>query len=384
MMRWQLTSQQTTLSALLHLEGPSKSYLNALADEALRATAISHEVASSIVWNVAQQMEWDAIPRQWQHLYDETKTRIEAYLTELDQVAAQLAQAGILLVALKNSGIARGIFPHLGAVPMGDVDVLVRKHDFHRAHAVLLARDYQLEFRHDLEVEDLGLAEQGGGAEYWKLLPNGDKLWFELQWRPVAGRWIRPDQEPSAEELMARSIPIPGTAVRLLAPEDNLLQVALHTAKHTYARAPGFRLHLDVERIVRAYPDLDWELFVQRVKALQVKTAVYFSLLIPHDLFGTPIPEWVLAALRPPAWKERLIVGWLNRVGLFNPHEKKFSKPGYILFNALLYDDLGGLLRGIFPDRAWMRTRYGFANDLLLPYYHVRRLFDLALRRVNT
>jgi len=198
------------------------------------------------------------------------------------------------------------------------------------------------------------------------------------------GRSLDPsDQEPSAEELMARSIPIPGTTVRLLAPEDNLLQVALHTAKHTYVRAPGFRLHLDVERIVRAYPDLDWDLFVQRVKALQVKTAVYFSLLIPHDLFGTPIPEPVFAALRPPAWKERLIVRWLNRVGLFNPHERKFSKIGYILFNALLYDDIAGLWRAVFPDAGWMRERYGFQRRCLLPYYHIKRLGDLAFRRVN-
>src|SRR5690606_34051096 len=120
----------------------------------------------------------------------------------------------------------------------------------------------------------------------------------------------------------------------------------------------------DVERIVQAYPDLDWDLFVARVKALQVKTAVYFSLHIPHDLFNTPIPAHVLEQLRPPAWKERLIISWLNRVGLFNPHERKFSKPSYILFNALLYDDLRGLLRGIFPDRTWMRERYGFRSSL--------------------
>jgi hypothetical protein len=267
---------------------------------------------------------------------------------------------------------------------MGDLDVLVEKRHFRRAHEILLSEGYHFEFRSPLEKTNLTDAEENGGAEYWKILPNGKKLWFELQWRPVAGRWIRPDQEPSAEELIDRSIPIPGTALRLLAPEDNLLQVALHTAKHTYVRAPGFRLHLDVENIVRAYPDLDWDLFVRRVESLQVKTAVYFSLHIPYELFGTPIPARVRKVLRPPRWKELLIVQWLNRVRLFNPHKKKFSKLGYILFNALLYDDFKGLLRGIFPNRTWMRNRYGFNNSLLLPFYHCRRLLDLTLRRANT
>jgi hypothetical protein len=28
-----------------------------------------------------------------------------------------------------------------------------------------------------------------------------------------------------------------------------------------------------------------------------------------------------------------------------------------------------------------MRERYGFKSDMHLPYYHAKRLFDLALRR---
>lgn len=267
---------------------------------------------------------------------------------------------------------------------MGDLDVLVEKRHFRQSHKILLAEGYNFEFRSPLEETDLEAAEAGGGAEYWKRLPNGEKLWFELQWRPVAGRWIQPDQEPSAGELIARSIPIPETAVRLLSPEDNLLQVSLHTAKHTYVRAPGFRLHLDVERIVRAYPNLDWKVFTERVKKLQVKTAVYFSLKIPHELFGIPIPEEVLSTLRPSAWKERVIIRWLARVGLFNPKERKFSKPGYILFNMLLYDDFRGLWRGIFPSPNWMKERYGFHSNWLLPWYHLKRLLNLTLKRVNT
>ncbi|MCB0127922.1 MAG: hypothetical protein KDE58_36910, partial [Caldilineaceae bacterium] len=155
-------------------------------------------------------------------------------------------------------------------------------------------------------------------------------------------------------------------------------------AKHTYVRAPGFRLHLDVERIVRAYPDLGWQLFVSRVKALQVCTAVYFSLVIPYELFETPIPPWVLEALRPAAWKKATLRRWIQKAGLFNPHEKKFARVKYILFTALLYDDFKGLLRGIFPDGKWMQEHYQFRSQLLLPYYHLHRLGNLLFRRLAT
>lgn len=381
---WPLESQQKALVAFLRQDGTPERCLSLLADNAFYALASTHEVASTIAWQVAQQDGWQSVPSQWWQVYDETDAQIGAYLAELDQVAARLAQAGILLVALKNSGIVRGIFPHPGAVPMGDVDVLVRKQDFRRSHAILLANGYQFEFRSALEEEDLGEAEQGGGAEYWKILSDGQKLWFELQWRPVAGRWIRPDQEPSVDELMSRSISIDGTDVRLLAPEDNLLQVCLHTAKHSYVRAPGFRLHLDVVRIVDRYPSLDWDLFISRVEQLQVKTATYFSLLIPKDLFQTPIPDQVMAQLRPPNWKEQAITRMLNKAGLFNPNEKKFTRLEYILFNSLLYDDFTGLWRGIFPDKRWMQERYEFHHGWQLPYYHLKRIASLLFRRLAT
>lgn len=383
-MTWTLTPQQLTLVTLLRHDVAPEYATAALADSDLLALALEHEVATTIAGQVARQFGWDAVPQAWQQEHAAVAARIGAYLAELDRLAARLAAEGIALVALKNGGIVRGIYRDAGSCPMGDLDVLVDKRHFRQAHAILLAEGFHFEFRSPLEEAELAAAEQGGGAEYWKLLANGAKLWLELQWRPVAGRWIRPDQEPSTSELLARSVALAGSDVRLLAPEDNLLQVALHTAKHTYVRAPGFRLHLDVERIVRAYPDLDWQLFFQRTTALQVKTAVYFALLLPHDLFGTPVPAQVLAALRPPAWKERTLRAWLKRVGLFEPHAAKFSKLGYIGFTALLYDDWRGLWRGIFPERAWMRRRYAIRSDWQLPLFYVKRLADLALRRVRT
>lgn len=364
---------------------PSREAVDTLCNEpSFLAFANKNEISGAIVASIDLTGKSSIVPIAWRDAYNSIQAQVSEYLSETDSIASVLKEQGILLVVLKNGGIARNIYCFAGAVPMGDIDVLVRKCDFRQAHQILLNNGYQFEFRSELEKEDLDEAEQGGGAEYWKLLPNGEKLWFELQWRPVAGRWIRPDQEPSADELMDRSIPIEGTAVRLLAPEDNLLQVCLHTAKHSYVRAPGFRLHLDVERIVRAYPALNWDVFVQRVLKLQVKTATYFSLLIPKELFETPVPDKVLGQLRPPAWKEKAITRMINKAGLFNPHEQKFTRWQYILFNSLLYDDFYGFWRGVFPDKAWMQERYGFEQGWQLPYYHLKRMGSLLFRRLAT
>ena len=101
---------------------------------------------------------------------------------------------------------------------MGDLDVLVDPRHFRAAHQVLVEDGFEFEFRSPFESAEIDEAELGGGSEYWKKLPSGEKLWFELQWRPVAGRWIRPDQEPKASELVERSVAIEGSVVRMLAP----------------------------------------------------------------------------------------------------------------------------------------------------------------------
>jgi len=323
------------------------------------------------------------IPEPWQRVHEETRYRLEAYLAEAERVASLLDSQSIRVIALKNVGIAHGIHDCLGCSPMGDIDLLVERRCFRRAHELLLEQGYVFKFRSPLEDEDPDHAEASGGGEYRTQLDDGQPLWLELQWRPVAGRWIRPDQEPTAEELFDNATEIGESKLKILSPEDNLLQVSLHTAKHSYVRAPGFRLHTDVDRIVTRQR-VDWAKFIQRVTALQVKTAAFWSLSIPAQVFQTPIPEEVLDQLRPPAWKRGVVRMFFRKAHLFDPNKRKFSRLGFIGFTAFLYDDMRGLWRGMFPSRSWMRQRYGKCGLVRLASLYLIRLWELTTGRLQT
>ena len=276
-------------------------------------------------------------------VHEASARRMRVLLGAADRIAEALAERGIRTVALKNAGIARGLHPCPACCPMGDVDLLVPRSRYEEAHHLV----QQLGFRFDSrapEVEPAVLEQvlRGGGGEYVAEI-DGETVWIELQWRPVAGRWIRPEQEPDGERLVERSVPIDGSALRLLAPADNLLQVALHTAKHSYVRAPGLRLHTDVDRLVRHQPP-DWARLVERADRTEIRTPVYFSLAMAQALLGTPIPKEVLANLAPPRWKREAVLAMVRRADLFEPDEHKFSRPEMMVFHALLYDDAAGLL----------------------------------------
>jgi hypothetical protein len=359
------------------------NHYDQIGEQALWEFASSEGCACIVASTLRKVLDAESIPQRWLEAAEQTEQTIALYMEQLDRVSTALAEKDIPLVALKNSGIARGIHKDLAGCPMGDIDVLVRPSDFRGAHEVMLGLGYKLDDRSPFQVEDIDEAEQHGGSEYTFELSDGSTLWFELQWRPVAGRWIQPDQEPPADELMARSVPLEGTVARLLSPEDNLLQVSLHTAKHSYVRAPGFRLHTDVDRIVRGCP-IDWDAFCTHVEKIRVKTAVYLSLNIPHALFNTPIPEEVLTRLNVSPLKNRLLLRWIRKVGLFGPDDSKWSKLGYICFNLLLYDNIGGVLRGVFPASEWMVEHYGIKQRWTLPVWYGVRIVELLFKRAKT
>ncbi len=388
MIEFSLSPAQTLLCLCIHhadfLEQDKIRTLYAtLDDRELFQEAQKNGVAAIVAHALTVVFGQEHVPQHWHHEYQLIDKKLISYMAELESVASLLAKHDIPLLALKNSGITKGLYPYWGACPMGDIDVLVDKSQFRQAHAILTSAGYELKFRCPFEEDNIEAAEEGGGAEYSVTLPNGKHLWFELQWRPVAGRWIQPKQEPKAVDLIERSIAISNSNVRLLSPEDNLLQVALHTAKHTFVRAPGFRLHTDVDRIVTTQA-IDWHVFVERVSTLKTKTAVFMSLAMAKSLLNTDIPNFVLTALAPAKWKVNLMVRWLEKVGIFEPDQPKWSKLGYIVFVSLLYDEFVDFYQGIFPAIDDMKAQYDFSHSILTPYYHVKRLVGLLLHRVNT
>ena len=276
------------------------SQINSLWDGIIESELFKYAKTDEVASHIAFILKNSQIKyaTYWDEEYYSVDKRITIMMRLLDEVVEEQQKHGIDIVALKNAGIARGIYRNNGCSPMGDLDLLVRSDDFSRAHQILIEElGFTFKFRSEFENEDLEEAFRGGGTEYFKDV-DGYRIWLELQWRPIAGRWIQPHNEPNGNDLMDRSIQGEDSYVRILSPEDNLLQVALHTAKHSYVRAPGFRLHSDVDRVVR-FQKIDWKLFVSRVLKLRLKTAVYFSLFYAKALLDTPIPESTLRSLKP-------------------------------------------------------------------------------------
>src|SRR5881397_2153271 len=292
----------------------------------------------------------------WDGWHEASRGRIGRMMSLLDEIAARAGKLGIPVVALKNGAIARALHPCSACVPMGDLDLLVPRGDFVRMHEVLTAMGFAVVTGGARAAGvEAGLAE--GGTDYG-LSADGETYAIDLQWRAVSGRRARGDHAPRPAPLIGRPIATPGTAARMLAPVDNLVQVALHTAKHSYCRAPGFRLHLDVDRVVHG-TEIAWDGVVEMVRRLGVDTAVFLSLSIPRGLFGTPVPDGILRELAPAPARQAMLYRWLRSVSVFEPERPKFTRATQLLFHMALADGSSSVWRTFFPPAAEMRDRHG-------------------------
>lgn len=317
------------------------------------------------------------LPQEWLSAYQYQKEKQSFLRDEAAEVCKYMNDNGIPMVILKNGGIMLDMIDDPAACPMEDIDSLVKKSDFHRAHELLKDRGYIFKFRSEYEKEELESAFLDGSTEYYIMSPNHDEIWFELSWRPVAGRWIRQDLEPDTDELMSHASYSEDKHAGVLSPEDNLLQVCIHTAKHSYVRSPGLRLHLDVERIV-THKQIDWDMFLKKIESTHVKNAVFFSLLIPYTFWHTPIPEYVLETLKPKRKKYNQLCNLLASAGLLYPKKTKFTKLSFLRFQTALYDSKEDMMKVLYPGSAWMKEHYGIKSRWMIPDAIIKRGLDLV------
>ena len=325
------------------------------------------------------------LPAHWIEAHRAAYLKTTAFFEELDRLSWVLANHGVPTVVIENGGIARGVYPCRGCFASSDLEILVDRHHLSLVDRVLIENGYERASRKRCMSEDPAQWDRDtrGWDNYRKVLDVGVVFWLNLQWRPVLRRWLPMGRELSTAELIARSVQIAedSTHVRLLAPEDNLLVCAWHTASHSYVRGPGVRLQLDVDRLVRRV-SINWDIFLSRARTHKVAAIVFPSLAIPKALFGTPIPERVLKDLVPSARRRQAIMHMIERASIFNRDSYKFSPLEFVWLEAHLCDDglLAGLFRIFFPPVEWMQEGYGFHNKLTLPYYYAHRLTDLARR----
>jgi hypothetical protein len=261
--------------------------------DVLLAAAEAHGIAV-LLHRHLQELEGPAIPPGMQarlnRLAFEATARGLAAWQQLRGVLAMLAEQGIAAVPLKGPVLAMSIYGNVALRGTSyDLDLAVTEADFERTLALLLSRGYS---RRESVPGAHAHGHHHDAGEVDLLAPAGGVL-LDLHTR-LAGNLHT--SAMSMPDVLARTEEreLLGTSVRLLAPEDQLLYLCLHGAKHMFARLLWIA---DVAEVIRASPELRWTQLIASADTLAARRRLSLGVFLAWKTLGAEVPPDVRSAL---------------------------------------------------------------------------------------
>lgn len=276
------------------------------------------------------------IPAPW---LDRAQRRLYATLlhntslrNELLQVLGALQHAQIEAIPVKGVVLASTIYGNLALRPAADLDVLVRPHDLPAARAALA----QLGYAHRAEPLFAELHHPYHDPQYFRQA-GSHTICLELHWALWAERFFHLDTAQLWQR--AGTSALGGTPIRTLSPEDTLLHLAIHRSRS----ALRLRFLCDSAELLRLHgAALDWEYLIAQASRSGARTALYYTLALPAELLGAPLPSGILARLGVGRLKRRVLDKTCGASALFRPAERDDLRQQPHLFYRLLEQDGAG------------------------------------------
>jgi hypothetical protein len=202
-------------------------------------------------------------------------------VAELRDVLGAFESHGIQAVPFKGPALAAAVYGNVALREARDLDLLVRRADVPAAERVLLERGYRREDRLTRAAEGVQLAH---GCDLELRRPDG--LMVELHWA-VLHRYFSFPIETTCWERLTRASLL-GREVPSLAPEDLLLVLCGHGAKHCWERLVWV---CDVAALLGRYRDLDWDEVWRQAERLRARRMLGLGLFLAGEWLGAGLPE---------------------------------------------------------------------------------------------
>jgi hypothetical protein len=195
---------------------------------------------------------------------------------------------GIPCIPYKGPSLAAAAYGDLSLRQFGDLDLLIHPKDIQRAKGLLISQGYRLELTGAQEAAYLQFHYHLGFTR------ADSRVTVELHWGFTWKHWSFPFDFAC---LWARLIPVSleGTTTRGLSPEDLLLILCVHGAKHGWERLMWI---CDVAELVRAYQRMNWERLLEQANSLGSKRILFLGLFLANDLLGAELPEEIWQSIQ--------------------------------------------------------------------------------------
>ncbi len=252
-----------------------------------------------LLGSVAVRLDDDALrdaPRKLRDLLDAARTYVVEYRRQLRWEVRQIVHAlhslDVPVVLLKGAAYEFLDLPNARGRLVSDVDILVSRDDLARVEQALLAHGWR-----GMKLDEY---DQGYYREWMHELPplqhreRGTIVDVHHAILPVTSR-LKPD----AGKMLAASIPLSRTPLRVLSPEDMLLHACVHLF-HDGDLGNGLRELYDLQAMLDHFGAAEsfWPGLLNRAAEQGLERPLYYALYHLSTRLAMDLPEEAARALR--------------------------------------------------------------------------------------
>ncbi len=228
--------------------------------------AVRHGLAPRLYWVLRDAALPQPVRARLQQEFDMNMRHSMFLAAELLRVFELLQRNGIHAIPFKGPALSMMLYGTLALRDISDLDLMVRRSDFAGSKRLLLDDGYRPSFVLR-PAEEASLLRHDCAITFEK-----DGWWLDLHWR-ITPAYCAVDFEPGTNPLM--QVRIGNRDVPTFSPEDTLLLLAVHAAKHGWEKAAFIA---DVGALLRSGVDVDRALAMARSTGTERILLVAFAL----------------------------------------------------------------------------------------------------------
>jgi hypothetical protein len=205
---------------------------------------------------------------------------------ELTKIVDLLDAHRIAAILFKGPSLASSVYGYLGLRQFNDLDLLIHKEDVLRTMDLLRVHGFHPEYPLTRKQETYLLHHN----YHYALRRNDLKVIVEIHWG------LTPSYSPFTMDMdrlwkTSRPILLQGKSIRTFAPEDSLLTLCEHGARHRWERLSWI---CDIAELINCNKQMNWSETLQRAEEAGGKRMVSLGLCLANELFRTHLPEHVI------------------------------------------------------------------------------------------
>lgn len=291
---------------------------------------------------------------------------------ELIRILDCLDGLGIEVIPYKGVVLSEAYYGDMALRQSGDMDLFVRKQDVARIKSAVRDLGYTPRV---LIPEDAEQDYIASGYECTFDSPAGKNL-LELQWA-LQPRFYAVDFDMDGLFERAVNVTVAGRRVKTPSPEDLLLVLSIHAAKHVWGRLIWL---CDIAQILKR-DNLNWDWIQAQARDLGIARILHITLLLANRLLATTIP----APIEDAVIADRAALAFTEQIAVTVAAGVTYEEEQLSYFRMMMR------LRERRADRLRFFTRLTFTPGpgewetvhlpkLLFPLYRIVRLARLASR----